>query len=108
MAIQKISVLAALILAVIAFSILAADHLVLQKDRKFAPTSVTVKVGDTVRFKNEDQVTHNIFSASPGQEFDLKIQKPGQTYVHKFVAPGKAEVRCAIHPQMKLVVTVEE
>lgn len=105
---RKPTLVAALSLLTMTALQAADSHLVIQKDRKFTPGIVTIRTGDTIRFKNEDQVTHNIFSASPGQEFDLKIQRPGQTYVRTFTAPGKAEIRCAIHPQMVIDVTIKE
>lgn len=87
---------------------LAADMTVHQKDKKFSDAEISVKKGDTVTFQNDDEVTHNVFSQSPGMGFDLKTQKPGQSSQVKFDRAGKAEVRCAIHPQMKMIVNVTE
>jgi len=53
-------------------------------------------------------VTHNLFSRSPGFEFEVKVQLPGQDTPVTFERAGVAEVRCAIHPEMKLRVVVEE
>jgi plastocyanin len=85
----------------------AANVTMVQKDKKFAESEITVKKGDTVVFKNEDDITHNVFSRTPGMTFDLKTQQAGQSSDVKFDQVGKAEVRCAIHPQMKLIVNVE-
>jgi plastocyanin len=38
----------------------AGDVSVTQKDKQFSSGSVTIKVGDTVRFLNDDDVTHNV------------------------------------------------
>ena len=81
---------------------------VTQKDKTFLPGEVTLRVGDSLVFHNDDPITHNMFSRSQGNEFNLKMQKPGQDLTQKFESPGTAIVRCAIHPKMKLVVKVEE
>jgi plastocyanin len=47
-----------------------------------------------------------MFSRSEGNEFNLKLQKPGQDMSHRFQKAGTSVVRCAIHPKMKLKVTV--
>ena len=85
----------------------AASHVVTQKDRVFAPGAVTVKVGDTLSFKNDDDVTHNAFSTSKGNEFNAKAQTPGSTSEVVFKTRGKVAVKCAFHPGMSLAVTVE-
>jgi plastocyanin len=85
----------------------AAGVTVSQKDRAFAPTAVTVKAGATLIFKNDDDVTHNSFSMSKGNEFNSKAQQPGQTASVSFKTPGEVEIRCAFHPKMRMTVTVQ-
>lgn len=85
----------------------AADHAVIQKDRGFSQTEITVRAGETITFKNRDEIVHNVFSSTPGMEFDIRRQAPGGQSTIPFPKPGMAEVRCAIHPRMKLVVKVE-
>ncbi len=84
-----------------------ADHVVDQKDRSFSKTEITVRPGDTISFKNSDDVTHNVFSMTKGMEFDIRRQAPGGTSTVPFPKEGTAEVRCSIHPKMKLIVTVK-
>jgi plastocyanin len=85
----------------------AGSHPVTQKGKVFAPGTVTVKVGDTISFKNDDDVTHNAFSTSKGNEFNAKAQTPGSTTEVAFKAKGKVAVKCAFHPGMSLTVNVE-
>ena len=85
----------------------ADDHVVNQKDRAFSSTEISVKIGDTITFVNHDEVVHNVFSISPGLAFDIKRQSPGGQSTVTFEKPGVAEVRCSIHPKMKLIVTVK-
>ena len=85
----------------------AAAHPVSQKGKVFAPGTITVKVGDTISFKNDDDVTHNAFSTSKGNEFNAKAQTPGSSADVVFKTKGKVAVKCAFHPGMSLVVNVE-
>ncbi|MEO5820039.1 MAG: plastocyanin/azurin family copper-binding protein [Vicinamibacteraceae bacterium] len=85
----------------------AASHPVTQKGKLFAPGMISVKVGEVVAFKNDDDVTHNAFSTSKGNEFNAKAQTPGSTSEVVFKAKGKVAVKCAFHPGMSLTVNVE-
>ncbi|HEX7636079.1 MAG TPA: plastocyanin/azurin family copper-binding protein [Noviherbaspirillum sp.] len=86
----------------------AKDFEVLQKDKKFSQTSLTVKVGDSVSFKNEDPFMHNIFSLSDTKTFDLGSYPQGQSKKVTFDKPGTVEIECAIHPNMKMDVEVKK
>jgi plastocyanin len=86
----------------------AKDFEVLQKDKKFSQKSLTVKVGDTVSFRNEDPFMHNILSLSDTKTFDLGSYPQGQSRSVTFDKPGTVEVECAIHPEMKMVVEVKK
>jgi plastocyanin len=99
-------VLSAVVGAVSSYAF-AATHTVIQSDKKFSVAEMTISKGDVVTFKNEDSFTHNVYSRSPGIAFELKVQKPGETSDIKFDREGTGEVRCAIHPQMKLKLTVK-
>ena len=86
----------------------AGEISVSQKDKTFAPESVSVKVGDTVKFLNDDDVTHNVIAKSPaGDSKNNGAQKPGETVSVVFDKPGDHEVRCGIHPKMKMTVKVQ-
>ncbi len=85
----------------------AEDHVVVQKDRAFSTTELTIRRGDRLVFENRDARTHNVFSRTPGFEFEIKAQIPGQTAAVPLDATGRADVRCAIHPDMKLTVNVK-
>jgi plastocyanin len=81
-------------------------HVVTQKGKSFSVAELKVKIGDTVEFKNDDEVSHNVFSVSKSQPFNTKIQPPGTEAAVTFTTEGTVEVRCAIHPGMKLTVQV--
>ena len=89
-------------------AMLRAETVVDQKDRKFSVTEVTVKPGEKVSFKNSDDVAHNVFSVTPGLEFEIQRQGPGEKSAVPFNKEGTVEVRCSIHPRMKLTVNVKK
>jgi len=84
----------------------AADHLVSQNGKAFSVAALKAKVGDTISFRNEDPFVHNIFSLSDVQSFDLGTFAKGELRQVKLEKPGKIEVECAVHPEMRLVVEV--
>jgi plastocyanin len=86
----------------------AAEITIAQRDKAFDPGAITATVGDTLVFTNEDKVAHNVMVAKGPNKFNLGSVKPGATAETKLVAGGEVEVRCAIHPKMKLAVTVTE
>jgi plastocyanin len=86
----------------------AAEIVVTQKDKAFHPAAVTMKSGDTLVFKNDDPVNHNVFSQTKGLDFVIKSQKPGESGTITLNGEGTTEVRCAFHPTMKLAVTVQK
>jgi plastocyanin len=86
----------------------AKDFEVTQKDKKFSQKNLTVKVGDSVSFKNEDPFSHNVFSLSDIKTFDLGSYPQGQAKKVTFDKPGTVEVECAIHPDMKLNIEVQK
>lgn len=86
---------------------LADSQTVTQKDKNFSVTDITIQVGDSITFKNmETDVTHNVYSITKDHEFELKVQRPGESSTIKFDKPGKVVVECAIHPGMRMIVNV--
>lgn len=82
-------------------------HDIMQREKSFSRTEITIQQSDSVYFHNDDSVVHNVFSTSPGNKFNLKPQKPGTTALVVFSGTGRVVVRCAFHPTMNLVITVE-
>jgi plastocyanin len=89
-------------------SLAAQEHVVAQKNRAFSIKKLALKVGDTVRFANEDPFAHNVFSLSDTKSFDLGSFGQGVSRTVTFDKPGTVEVECAVHPDMKLVVEVSK
>ncbi len=100
------------LLVSISLGINAAEHTVGQLEKQFVKDGVlvekmTVNVGDTIHFKNQDPWFHNIFSLSDLKTFDLGSYPKGESKSVVFDKPGIAEVECAIHPQMFMEVEVK-
>jgi plastocyanin len=98
-----------LLIAALALTAVGASdaHSVSQKNKAFSQAALTVKPGEDVTFTNDDVVVHNVFSATPGLAFNLKTQPPGTSAHVSFDKEGAVDVRCAIHPTMKLTITVK-
>lgn len=73
----------------------------------FNPKSVTVKVGQTITWVNEDSVEHNV-TTQPGSSASFKSKNFGQggTYSWKATKPGTVKYVCTIHPGMDASITV--
>lgn len=75
------------------------------KDSKFSPASVTVQVGDSVTFVNEDSAPHT--ATAKDNSFDTGSLSKGQSKTIKFEKAGTADYFCRIHPNMTGSVTVQ-
>jgi plastocyanin len=82
------------------------EHMVVQKDKSFTTKTLNIKAGDTVAFRNDDGFSHNIFSLTDAMPFDLGTYGGGQAKTVTFGKPGKFEIECAIHPDMRMVINV--
>jgi plastocyanin len=92
----------------LASAALAADTVnVSQQNRKFTPDVIQVARGTTVHIVNDDKVTHHIYIDSPTMKFDSGEQPVGKSVDVVFDRDGSFTVRCAIHPTMRLAVTVQ-
>jgi plastocyanin len=97
-----------LLLVGVAFGARAEDATVTQSHITFGADSVTLKAGESITFSNKDDVIHNIQIVDTDGDVDDKgLQKPGQDIKETFAKAGAYKIRCAIHPKMKMSVTVE-
>jgi len=85
----------------------AAELTVSQKKRQFKPNILNAKLGDTVVFMNDDRYPHNLSSKTPGFEFNVRKQMPGDKFAMKLDKRGRFQIDCVIHPRMKMTVNVE-
>ena len=77
---------------------------------RYKVDSITIKQGDVLNFANRDEGSHNVRAISGDEEiFDVKLQRPGMKNDKKITLSNKGEfeVKCRIHPKMKMKVKVE-
>lgn len=103
---RKSLCLACLLLSVLPVLAGAEELVVAQKNKAFSASAVTIKTGDSISFRNDDAFVHNVFSLADEMSFDLGTYPQGQAKAVKFAKAGKFDIECAIHPEMKLLVTV--
>jgi plastocyanin len=77
-----------------------------QRDANFDPHVLPVVVGTTVRWPNEDDIFHNVFSMSDAKEFDLGYYKKERVPEVRFDRVGRVDVFCAIHTKMHCIILV--
>jgi len=69
----------------------------------FEPNSVSISVGDTVKWINLDSAPHSI----KGADFTSESLKKDDSFSYTFTKPGTYNYECSIHPSMKGIVIVE-
>jgi plastocyanin len=71
----------------------------------FAPQRLTVKVGTTVSWTNEDDIPHTV--ASTSNTFRSKVLDTDDKYSFAFTTAGSFEYFCSLHPHMTGTIVVE-
>ncbi len=74
----------------------AATHSVSLQNLQYNPATLTVNVGDSVTWTNNDTVTHSV-TGGPLNSPDLN---PGATYSVAFSSPITIDYHCRFHPDM--------
>jgi plastocyanin len=75
-------------------------------DFSFDPADLTVDVGASVTWTNDDSTTHSVVGA--GGAFASPDIAPGTNFSTTFNQVGTFEYVCGIHPSMTGTVTVQE
>ena len=72
----------------------------------FVPATLTVKVGDMIKWTNMDSAGHTVISDVGGELISNRLYKNG-VYNHTFNRVGTYDYHCTVHPAMKGTVIVE-
>jgi plastocyanin len=80
------------------------DRVISQKGRAFRPGEVTISRNESLTFTNEDSFIHQIYVDGM---FDSEEKGPGEVLNETFPRTGTLQVRCHIHPTMRLIVHVK-
>ncbi|HEY3780183.1 MAG TPA: hypothetical protein VGL56_03805 [Fimbriimonadaceae bacterium] len=83
-----------------------ADAMVDQRERTFIPHVSVITTGTTVRFPNDDTISHNVFADYNAKKFDLGVYARGQTKRQKFDKTGVVAMMCSVHPDMSAYILV--
>jgi plastocyanin len=84
-------------------------HKVSMAGTVYAPKMVQAKVGDTIRFDNDDFENHWVYVPTAGSyQVSRAGLKPGETFDIVARKPGTFTVLCGLHTQMETVVTVSQ
>jgi plastocyanin len=76
------------------------------RGKMLVPHVLAIPAGSTVEFPNDDPISHNLFSLSSGNSFDLGLYRKGAGKSQKFDTPGLVNVYCNVHPNMSSVIQV--
>lgn len=107
-----VTVLVLLLCSFTVGAVVSKEITVKQEDKMFQKngskiSTLEIKKGDSIRFKNEDSVFHNIISFSKTMKFNTGVYGKGKSESITFNKVGKVDVECAIHPRMMLEVIVQ-
>ena len=76
------------------------------RGKTLVPHVLAIPTGSTIEFPNDDPISHNLFSLSTNNTFDLGLYRRGSGKSHKFDTPGVVNVYCNVHPSMSAVIHV--
>jgi plastocyanin len=76
------------------------------KDFMFSPKTLTVPVGTTVTWTNNDDDPHTVASIDK-TTFKSSALDTGEKYLYTFTKPGKYAYFCSVHPKMTAEVVVQ-
>lgn len=78
-----------------------ASHSVQIVNFAFAPQVITVTVGDSITWTNQDEAPHTVTTTSGPQSISSPMLSKGQSFTFTFSAPGTYSYYCAVHPDMR-------
>ncbi|MGB0848697.1 MAG: cupredoxin domain-containing protein [Thiolinea sp.] len=97
--------LTSLIIGVCHSAAFAAEHKIAIKGMAFSPAELSVEVGDTLTFTNEDLAPHT--GTATDKSFDTGILNQGESKTVEITKEGTIDYFCGVHPSMKGKVTVK-
>jgi len=84
----------------------AKTHTITIKNSKFSPAALTIHVGDTVIWKNDDDKDHTV--VADDKSFKSENISSGDDYTFAFKKAGTFKYGCKYHPREKGTITVEK
>lgn len=84
----------------------AGRYSIITLNKRFDPQVIVVPAGSTVSFPNQDEILHNVFSTTPGMNFDLGLYGEGQSAETVFNRAVVVQIFCNVHHSMNTNVVV--
>jgi plastocyanin len=75
-------------------------------EHELAPAVLAVSAGDSLRFANDAEIYHRIFSYSESNPFDLGVMRRGEARSIRLANPGIVRIYCSLHPAERATVFV--
>jgi len=94
-----------LAIAVASVALAAVTRVVAIKPAGFSPASHTIQTGDTIRWRNDDTVDHQV--VADNGHFASPILKPRQTYQRTFNTAGTFRYKDALEPAERGTIVVQ-
>jgi len=85
----------------------AAQYTVNIREFNFNPATLTIQVGDVVRWENNGTTAHTSSSTSGPSPWDSGNLAPGAAFSQQFTTPGTYQYVCRIHPNMMGSIVVQ-
>ena len=82
----------------------SAAHTVTIEGTQFQPGDLTVKIGDSIVWINNDPFPHTATSKTGG--FDSGQVQPGKSWKYRAVKKGEFPYVCSLHPTMQATLRV--
>ena len=102
--ISRVLLIAALAPATIAFGQSVSTQIIVMKQMRFDPPSLTVKSGDLVEWRNEDMFAHT--ATADDKSFDSGLIQPGKSWTTTVSKAGDVGYHCTPHPNMRAKIVV--
>lgn len=105
---KRVPALAALVFSLAILQPVSAQQTVevVIQNYRFEPAELRVRVGDTVRWTNQEKRTSHSVLFSPEQGGESERFFPQESWQRTFDKPGKYSYSCGPHPEMKGAVEV--
>ncbi len=97
-----IATLTLLLLAGSGVALAATTRTVRMDDIDFKPATLSVRSGDTVRFRNAESVPHDVRATRGPVRFASRVLRRGDVYRRKMTRRGSYTIVCTLHPGMRM------
>ncbi|MFD8499602.1 plastocyanin/azurin family copper-binding protein [Amycolatopsis sp. NPDC059657] len=85
----------------------AATRQVMMQGYAYAPSALTISVGDTVTWMQHDEAPHDVVTTSAPAAFRSPKLTQGQSWSYTFRTPGTYSYYCSVHPDMRAQIVVQ-